>query len=165
MWVLVMWWKQAPSSKKCELRLLEENGAMPFVLVRSPYAFTQEMTHYNVEASVIWQITCASYNSSVKLFYIMAESSKYAWSLKIYTVLLHWSLFLSLVSLFLSFRSTKESEASFSSPLPELLTSTLNPLVSECLLPWTKSCTSQVSVILTVFGPWLSWYKTRVMSS
>lgn len=23
---------------------------MPFVLVRSPYAFTQEMTHYNVEA-------------------------------------------------------------------------------------------------------------------
>ncbi|XP_005453034.1 growth factor receptor-bound protein 14 isoform X1 [Oreochromis niloticus] len=41
-------------------------------------------------------------------------------------------------------RSTKESEASFSSPLPELLPSTLPPLASECLLPWTKSCTSQV---------------------
>lgn len=116
-------------------------------------------------AGKIWQITCASYNSSVKLLYIMADSSKYASCLKIYTVLLHWSLFLSLVSLFLSFRSTKESEASFSSPLPELLPSTLPPLASECLLPWTKSCTSQVSVIFTVFGPWLPWYKTCVMSS
>ncbi|XP_035809109.2 growth factor receptor-bound protein 14 isoform X3 [Amphiprion ocellaris] len=45
-------------------------------------------------------------------------------------------------------RSTKEGEESFSSPVPnsfpELLPSTLSPLVSECLLPWTKSSASQV---------------------
>lgn len=98
---------------------------MAFALVRSPYAFTQEMTHYNVEAWADRQ------NMTDNMCFIR--------------------LFCE-VSLFLSFRSTKESEASFSSPLPELLPSTLPPLASECLLPWTKSCTSQVSVIFTVFG-------------
>lgn len=45
-------------------------------------------------------------------------------------------------------RSNKEGEESFSSPVPnpfpELIASTLSPLVSECLLPWTKSSATQV---------------------
>ncbi|XP_073329426.1 growth factor receptor-bound protein 14 isoform X2 [Pagrus major] len=45
-------------------------------------------------------------------------------------------------------RSNKEGEESFSSPVPnpfpELIPSTLSPLVSECLLPWTKSSATQV---------------------
>ncbi len=49
---------------------------------------------------------------------------------------------------FLSLRSNKEGEESFSAPVPnpfpELITSTLSPLVSQ-LLPWTKSSTTQVS--------------------
>ncbi|XP_041857957.1 growth factor receptor-bound protein 14 isoform X4 [Melanotaenia boesemani] len=45
-------------------------------------------------------------------------------------------------------RSIKEGEESLSSPVPnhfpELLPSTLSPFISECLLPWTKSSTTQV---------------------
>ncbi|XP_074515487.1 growth factor receptor-bound protein 14 isoform X2 [Sebastes fasciatus] len=45
-------------------------------------------------------------------------------------------------------RSNKDKEESFSSPVPnpfpELIASTLSPLVSECLLPWTKSSATQV---------------------
>ncbi|KAG8000696.1 Growth factor receptor-bound protein 14 [Nibea albiflora] len=45
-------------------------------------------------------------------------------------------------------RSNKEGEESFSSPVPnpfpELIPSTISPLVSECLLPWTKSSATQV---------------------
>ncbi|KAM6955489.1 growth factor receptor-bound protein 14 isoform 2-T4 [Lycodopsis pacificus] len=45
-------------------------------------------------------------------------------------------------------RSNQEGEESFPSPvpnpLPELIASTLSPLVSECLLPWTKSSATQV---------------------
>ncbi|CAB1435764.1 unnamed protein product [Pleuronectes platessa] len=51
-------------------------------------------------------------------------------------------------------RSNKEGEESFSSPVPnpfpELIPSTLPHFVSECLLPWTKSSATQVSVPLTV---------------
>lgn len=45
-------------------------------------------------------------------------------------------------------RSNEEEEESFSSPVPnpfpELIHSTISPLVSECLLPWTKSSATQV---------------------
>ncbi|XP_037343775.2 growth factor receptor-bound protein 14 isoform X1 [Pungitius pungitius] len=45
-------------------------------------------------------------------------------------------------------RSNREGDESFASPvpstLPELIPSTLSPLVSECLLPWTKSSATQV---------------------
>ncbi|XP_071368689.1 growth factor receptor-bound protein 14 isoform X1 [Centroberyx affinis] len=45
-------------------------------------------------------------------------------------------------------RSNKEGEESLASPVPnpfpELIPSTVSPLVSECLLPWTKSSGTQV---------------------
>lgn len=45
-------------------------------------------------------------------------------------------------------RSNKDGEDSFPSsppnPFPELIPSTISPLVSECLLPWTKSSATQV---------------------
>ncbi|KAF7648993.1 hypothetical protein LDENG_00149160 [Lucifuga dentata] len=44
-------------------------------------------------------------------------------------------------------RSNKEGEESSTSPIPnpfpELISSTISPLVSECLLPWTKSSAHQ----------------------
>lgn len=44
-------------------------------------------------------------------------------------------------------RSNEEKEESFSpvpNPFPELTHSTISPIVSECLLPWTKNSTTQV---------------------
>ncbi|CAJ1079317.1 growth factor receptor-bound protein 14 isoform X1 [Xyrichtys novacula] len=45
-------------------------------------------------------------------------------------------------------RNDEEGEESFSPPppnlFPELIPSTISPLVSECLLPWTKSSATQV---------------------
>jgi len=62
-------------------------------------------------------------------------------------------LLFSLRLCFLSFRSSQEGEESFlspiSNPLPEFIASTLSPLASECLLPWTKSSATQVSVPFT----------------
>uniref|UniRef100_A0A3Q3EHC2 Growth factor receptor bound protein 14 n=1 Tax=Labrus bergylta TaxID=56723 RepID=A0A3Q3EHC2_9LABR len=41
-------------------------------------------------------------------------------------------------------RSIKEGEESYPSPFPEFIPSTITPLVSECLLPRTKSSATQV---------------------
>uniref|UniRef100_A0A8C4HSP1 Growth factor receptor bound protein 14 n=2 Tax=Dicentrarchus labrax TaxID=13489 RepID=A0A8C4HSP1_DICLA len=58
-------------------------------------------------------------------------------------------------------RSNKEGEESFSSPVPnpfpELIPSTISPLVSECLLPWTKSSATQLSFAMLCTQPCIGY--------